>query len=289
VAEIGAYPDEKVKQMVFAVPTYTVGDQVHAIFVNKAAGSTPGDYKKEIRTAEKDARFVDIFFPGWSALPYTNDVAGRTGLDDRWWSEFAVALLCQAMCKKTSQQTRRSLKEADIDKAVIDANTELHAKAAAFYSHVLTKSFSDFAAQFNAIDDHRAAKDQYIRFLKESVPIQDVWFASNLYKNPDWPLFHHYMKLMALGASVDEINTLNSELKTLGLPMPPDIDNGKWTGFTGYLLNHPQVTHADIGEQASNGILRPVEIYWTKKASNHPEYYSTSFLRDGPGRRFRRS
>src|SRR5271165_5941214 len=110
--------DEKVKKMVVALPAFTVGDQVHAVFVNKVMGSTPGRHAKFLG---QGARYVDIFFPGWTALPFTNEVAGLTGLNDGWWSDFAVSLLCQAMDNQTTQ-LRPQLNHDDINNAVNSAN-----------------------------------------------------------------------------------------------------------------------------------------------------------------------
>jgi hypothetical protein len=49
-----------VKKMVVALPDFRVGDQVHAIFVNKVEGSLPGRDPGAIT-----GWYIDIFFPGW--------------------------------------------------------------------------------------------------------------------------------------------------------------------------------------------------------------------------------
>ncbi len=243
--------NDNVKKMVLALPLFEIGDKLHDIFVNKLQGSTPGRHSKLF--GEGDI-FIDIFFPNWRAIDFTSDVSGITGLSDSWWSDFAVSVLCQSMDRLTHDLHPQLLHD-QINNAVNSYNATLNLKAVPFYSYVFSKTFSDFSIPFNVID-RNTAKTQYKQVLKDGVNIHTLWYAQGLWKNPDWEMFHHFIKLMALGASNEEINQLIDELRNAGLPILNDIDKGNWQSFNGFLYNHPIVDHNDIDSTASNGILK---------------------------------
>src|SRR5262249_4981734 len=245
--------DPKVKQMILALPDFRVGDQVHAVYVNKLKGSTPGRHTKFLG---EGARYIDIFFPGWGAVPFTGEVSALTGLNDGWWSDFAVSVLCQSMDNLT-RDLRPQLKHDDIANAVNGANAGLKNNSVQFYSRVFSATFTDFSVPFNSVNRPQALA-QYKEVLRAGVNLMDLWIAGNLWKNPDWQIFHHYIKLLALGASIAEVSAFNRELKSLGLVIPPTIDNDAWIRYTNYLQNAPQISHSDIDAAAADGITRSV-------------------------------
>jgi hypothetical protein len=272
--------DDMVKAMFNATPGPSLGEQVRAIFINKIAGSTPGRYTRERDTAESDANYRDVFFPGWSALPYADEIAARTGLGDGWWSDYAVALLCQAIYNQ-AKATRRFLKSAEIDQAADKASQELHVNVVPFFVYLLGKEFS---FSFDAFDRPKA-KEQYIALLKAVVPVWDLALAQSMNKNPEWQLLHHFIKLSALGASSAEIKLVNGQLEELGMPIPSSLLGDRWTQHISH-LGKP-VTYLDIGALASDGIKRIVEIFLSRTTSKRQEYYARQFI-NGPGQRFKR-
>jgi hypothetical protein len=274
--------DDNVKKMVLALPLFDIGDNLHDIFVNKVKGSTPGS------DSGTHQSFIDIFFPNWQAINFTSDIAGKTGLNDSWWSDFAVAVLCQSMAHLTHDLYPQLLHE-QIDTAVDTYNKTLNSNIASFYSYVFSETFSDFSVPFNAVD-RNIAKTQYKQVLKDAVNIHILWYAQDMWKNPDWEMFHHFIKLMALGASDSEIDQLINELEAAGLLIPNDVDKGNWKSFNGFLQNHPRVDCNDIDSVARDGILKTIYLrpQWGGQGSSIPEGNSFEFTSDKqPGSKYR--
>lgn len=282
--------DPAVKQMVLASPDFSVGDAVHGALVNKVGLSTPGRHSQ---AGLPSPRFVDIFFPGWRAGPYCGQVAPLTGLNDAWWSDFAVAVLCEAMDHLTKGVLTRQLRHTEIANAVADYNKTLNGqmapvkvngRLAPLYSAVFTANWADFSGPFQ-VTNRAAALAQYRQALKDGIAIHALWYAEGLWKNPDWELFHHYIKLMALGFSVAQVDDFIDELRAGGLPIPPDMEKGCWQSFTGYLVNKPVVDHNDIRAVASSGIL---DVGFGRRGIQRPEWNAIEFTAGSqPGGKYR--
>lgn len=279
--------DDRVKQMVLAMPDFSVGDQVHTIFVNKLAGSTPGQHTEEFSSS--GPRFIDIFFPGWQPVSFEDNVSGSTGLSDDWWSSFAVAVLCQSM-DALAQDLRDQLLSDKINGAVSSFNATLNSQAAPFYSLVFSQTFADFSTPFASMD-HPTALAQYQQVLMDGVNLHALWYSEGLWKNPDWEMFHHYIKLYALGLSLAEIDQFIGQLQNAGLPIPDDMAPGKWYTYSEYLFNKTTIDHTDIDSMASDGITRSEYLPgFDGPGTNMNEENSFEFTADGqPGSMYRGS
>lgn len=282
LASVGV-PDA-VKQMLLALPDFSVGDRIHDAWVNRLEGATPGTSSSRITGGK---RFVDLFFPGWSPGEFHADVSPLSGLGDDFWSGFAVAVLCQSMDRITSD-LHAQLKHDDIDHAVSSDNTRLTAASAPFYARVFEALWTDFNQPL-ATMDHAAARAAYVGALKDGVALHALWYSEGTWKNPDWELFHHYVKLLRLGATADEIDALIGDLKSRGLPVPASVDQVTWRSYSGYLVDHPVVDHGDIDDSARNAILASL---WTPnpfgRGEDQPEGNSFDFTASGgPGNQYR--
>jgi len=273
--------DPSVKQMVLASPDFSVGDATHAALVNKAAVTTPGRHSQP---GLPNPRFVDIFFPGWRPGPYCGQVAALTGLDDAWWSDFAVALVCQTIDHITNSILKRQLRHTDIANAVAAYNATLNGRLAPLYSAVFASAWADFSGPFQSAN-RAMALTQYKQALKDGIPIHALWYAEGLWKNPDWELFHHYVKLMALGLSAAQVDQFIDELRAGGLPIPPDMEKGRWQSFTGYLVKKAAVDFEDVRAAASPGIL---DIGFGRRGIQRPEWNAIEFTAGSqPGGKYR--
>ncbi|MCI0396763.1 MAG: lamin tail domain-containing protein [Chloroflexi bacterium] len=278
--------DDRVKQMVLAMPDFSIGDQVHTIFVNKLTGSTPGVHSD---LGGPGARFIDIFFPGWQPVSYEANVGGLTGLDDNWWANFAVAVLCQSMLVLTQDTLHDQLQWVQINSDITSFNATLNNQATPFYSFVFSQAFTDFSTPFAAMD-HATALAQYKQALMDGVNIHALWYADGLWKNPDWEMYHHYIKLLALGMAAADIDQFIGQLQSAGLPIPDDMAPGTWRTYSGYLYNKPTIDHGDIDSMASDGIMRSEWVPGMEETpgTDMPEENSYEFTADGqPGSKYR--
>jgi hypothetical protein len=270
--------DDRVKQMVLAMPDFSVGDQVHAIYVNRMSGATPGQ-----SSAPFGQTFLNIFFPGWQPAAYEGAVNQYTGTDDKWWADLATATLCQTMLVIT-HDLQPQLLPVPINAIVSTYNANLNNQTTPFYSYVFSQSFSDFSIPFAAMD-HPTALAQYKQVLLGSINIHAIWYADGLWKNPEWEMYHHYIKLMALGMAESDIDQLIGQLQAAGLPIPANMVPGVWQKFSGYLFNKTSIDYTDIKSAASDGILRS-EVIWG--GSSMAEANSFEFTADGqPGNMYR--
>ena len=239
--------DDNVKKMVLATPGLELGQLMKRKLVNAIKIHTPGHHYQLFGTGKA---FIEIFFPGVTKELYVDDAA-VTGFTD--WSGFAVALLCQSMNALTSG-LKQQLKTDDISNAVNSYNDSVHFGSYKYYSFLLARCNSEFKTPFDATANKASAKEEYIKTLKEGVNIHDLWYTSGIWKNPHWEMFHHYMKLQALGASDAEIDQLITELVALGLPDAATLGNGAWKTFGDYRVD--AISHEDIDDAARDGILR---------------------------------
>ena len=281
--------DDRVKQMVLALPDFRVGDALHGQMVAKLQGAVPGDEKTGSFISSRSIAWRDLLFPKRAGVDgeVSNRLVNATGLGDGWWSDFAVAAVCQSIGAVTGDATNY-VDHGQVDQAVAASNTSLRSRLSSPYAYMLQTGFDDFKNPFNAMD-HGAARTQYVSVLTRSVQIHELWYSAGLWKNPDWELYHHWVKLTALGASVDDVNRLIGQLAGAGLSIPASVQSGVWTQYSVFLQNRPNLDHADL-DDACRGVMR--ESVWSPGSasppgSNMPEAYSFDFIANSmPGSRF---
>src|SRR5262249_47358945 len=180
-------------------------------------------------------------------------LVNATALGDGWWSDFAISVVCQSISNVTGDATNY-VDHGQIDQAVGASNSTLRTRLSSAYSYLLQTQFDDFKNPYNAID-HGLARTQYLSLLMRSVQIHELWNSAGLWKNPDWELYHHWVKLIALGASVDDINRLIGQLAGAGLTIPGSVQSGVWTQYSVFLQNRPNLDHTDL-DAACPAIIR---------------------------------
>lgn len=279
-------PNDPIRKLIVEIPDFTanpVGKKARQAMVNKVKGSTPGRHTQNFGRSEPT--FVSIFFPNYSSAQYENDVASHTGLNDGWWSNFSVSVLCQSMYWQTSD-LRQQLLHDKINNAVNNNNNTLRGKAISFYSHVLRSDFLKYGG------DMDKARKAYIDQIctKTWVTFKMKQYNDGTWANADWEEFHHWTKLSALGATDDEITSVINRLRHLGLRIFPDVDVGTWRNYMAW-YSPDKIDHLDIDSDARPGETHEVYLpspigmgSWMKEEN------SFEFTADGqPGSGYRSS
>ena len=273
--------DDPVRKLITETPdlkSNPVGVLVHNALVNKLEGATPGRHSEFLRSGDT---FRSIFFPKYSS-PEKDVVSSYIGLDDEWWSDFSVAVLCQSMYYQTSD-LRPQLMIDDINSAVDDHNTNLRSEVVKLYSHALICHFMKYSGNLEA------AKTKYIQNIctPEWVTYKEKQYNDGTLKNPEWEEFNHWAKLSGLGASDAEIaNTINT-LKSMGLRILPDVDVDTWRSYTSPWFD--DLSHSDIDSDARDGEVRSEYIpSWGPYPVFMKEENSFEFTADSqPGNKYR--
>ena len=234
-----------------SISTNPVGSVSRDALVSKLKGATPGRHS-EAFYMPSGKLFKTIFFPNHSPASYEGDVVGVTSLDDNWWSNFSIAVLCQSMYYQTSD-LRPQLLIDNIKTAVDTFNGALRDKAVQWYTHVLRKDYVKYTGDF------QEAKNIYISQICTSswVTYKMKQYNDGTWLNPSWEEFHHWVKLSALGASDAEINKVINDLKALGLRIFSDVDIGTWCTYLVW-YNPSALDHGDVDSDARQGELEEV-------------------------------
>ena len=146
-------------------------------------------------------------------------------------------------------------------------------QAVAWYTYVLSRDYMKFQG------DPASARRTYMQQLKSEswITFKMKQLTGGNVPHWSWELFHHWVKLSALGATDSEINSLISCLKAEGLVIGPDVDANKWRSyFTWYQPN--ELNHKDVDSKARGSELASVCT---------GSYYGPAILCDGcafPGR-----
>ena len=217
-------------------------------------GNLPGRHSEPYYSDEGDT-FRNIFYPSYSSVPYEGNVNDVTGLSSSFWSDFAVAVLCQSMYWQTSE-VRVNLDVGKINSAVTNYNNSVKAKAVAWYAYVIFHDFMNYKGNLNS------AKQVYMEQLNSDhwVTYKKQQFIDGSWNNPDWELFHHWVKLSALGATDTEISNLIGALKQKGLIIESDVDASHWRSY--FVWYHPDtLDHHDVDSEARNGELETIYIH----------------------------
>ena len=130
--------DDRVKQMVLALPDFRVGDALHGQMVAKLQGAVPGDEKTGSFISSRSIAWRDLLFPKRAGVDgeVSNRLVNATGLGDGWWSDFAVAAVCQSIGAVTGDATNY-VDHGQVDQAVAANNTSLRSRLSSPYAYML--------------------------------------------------------------------------------------------------------------------------------------------------------
>ncbi|XP_070567577.1 uncharacterized protein [Ptychodera flava] len=277
---------DPVYKLITTTPDMTrnpVGTVARAALVNKMISCTPGQHT-EGWPQPAGQTFRQIFFPNYSSVVYEGDVNSVTGQSDNFWSDFSVAVLCQSMYYQTSD-IRQQLEIAKINESVNSSNNTLQGHLTNWYTYVMFHNFMNYHG------DLEDAKKVYINQINNTVWVtyKMKQYNDGTWDNPDWELFHHWVKLSALGASVDEIANVINSLKGKGLYVYPNVDVGTWQQYVVW-YSPGSINHNDIDQSARDGELATVStpVMGSPMSSSMAEENCFEFTADSqPGNSYR--
>lgn len=263
-----------------------IGHPTRHVVLMHTRRSTPGS------TPERVIRWYrDIFFPNIGVSPYEGEVARLTGLDHNFFRNLSVTLVCQRIYE-VSSRLRPVMRAAAIASDLARFTDQLRQSSYRFYAYMAGQADSPIKTALAAFPDgpsRTTAKQHYLAGLTSA-----SWVNSKLVENQngdwldrDWELFHHWIKLTALGASVDEINAAITQMKNLGLPVPPALDPGVWMKQASWL---ERGFSGEDAADATDGILKEICSNHGRGVSCQREVYAFWFTADrtgGPGHPYR--
>ncbi|NUR29970.1 MAG: hypothetical protein HOV83_29660, partial [Catenulispora sp.] len=188
-----------------------IGLLARGALVGHAKRLTPGHYSQLIGTGPA---FREIFFPNAAPGPYEASIAPLTGLDDGFFAAMATALLCRQMAEATSRLRPQLLvQKADAD--LLAFSTRIRENSYRFYAELAKYADSPIRTALAAFHDEpkRAeARQHYVAGLSSPawVNAKMVQWSTGFWPDREWELFHHFIKLTALGCSTAEIDTMIS-------------------------------------------------------------------------------
>ena len=218
---------------------------------NQLKGHLPGRHSELFRTGDT---FRHIFYPSYRSVPYEGNVSQATGLSSSFWSDFSVAVLCQSIYWQTSD-ARDRINISQVNSAVSNYNNSVRAKAVAWYAYVIFHNYMHYQG------DRNNAKRIYMEQLNSAhwVTAKQEQLINGSWNNPSWELFHHWVKLSALGASDAEISSLIGTLKKRGLIIESVVDADHWRNY--FVWYHPNnLDHSDVDSEARAGELASVYL-----------------------------
>ncbi|WP_404371956.1 Hint domain-containing protein [Corallococcus coralloides] len=268
-----------------------VGKAARSALVGRLQGATPGRHS-EPYWMPSGQTFLQLFFPNYHADPNQGAVTTATGLNDSWWSSFAVVTLCQAMYNITSN-LRPQLKQPDINNQVSASNATLQPKLNALYSQLLRTTPNAVATALAAIPQGQwsQAASLYSSYLSNPawISAKVAQAASHQWTDQTWELFHHWLKLQLLGMSNASIDALINQLIAAQLPVPASVSAGRWEAYLPW-MSPLSLDWNDLKGPATPGIL--AQVCMTTPGAMWPscmnEENSFEFTADGqPGNRWR--
>ena len=262
--------NDPVEAMFTALPDIganPVGILAKAALLSRLEGATPGKHTQPWPQPSGPS-FLAIFFPGYTPAAYTGNVTGSTGLNDDFWSGFAVAALCQAMYNITSD-LRKQLKSGDIDNAVNACNGQITNSAMPLYGLALQQGYPAFTQAYNDCPDKAQALATYSAQLQSSNYLNALavqYHSQAGLPNFDWLMWHHWVKLSVLGCATATISSLigvvKSNLAALQVVLPDNVDGVTWLTYNTWMStsdpNRRRLDWNDIAGAARGGILAQV-------------------------------
>jgi len=277
--------DPVIEAVINLMPDYSAGRRMHGLYVNKTQSALPGNYSQLFGTGPS---FRSVFFRDWQPDPLLATV-DDAGLSQPWWSDFAVAVLCQAIAE-LGGNIRGQMLSGKIDTDVASYNNTLRARSSRVYAKVLAATYDPLIALLRQVN-RDTARRQFHDSLLDNVINRQLWYQTGQWTSPDWEMFNQYAKYIALGASDAEVDTLIGELVAAGLPIPGSVNQRGWRSYAEELRDKPAVDVADIRTGCAGPVTQTtyIQTYGRGGAAQMPNGNSYEFTANGqPGARYRR-
>ena len=243
------------------------------------------------------------FYPNLDKPADLGDIGKPTGLLIDWWRNFAAALASQAAQRITSVGGE-NINQSTVDAAMAKHNKELRAHAWGGYQYLMVRYFEPASKPYSALTADEAkkadARNTYIGYLKsdEWVTAKYAEYISGEWTDQAWELYHHWIKLYALGATFEEIDGVISYLLSLdfhpSFPIPNEVNAANWRDYI-YWYEPADISWEDIKNVCSPAMTArhcdpplvtrtPLGPKYTQNCQD--EAIAKKFVNKGPGSRF---
>ena len=202
-----------------------IGRLARDVLVQHVKRLTPGNYSAGARPA-----FRSIFFAQVGESPFEASITPLTGLGDGFFAEVAVAMLCRRMADATSK-LRPQLPTGPMDADLAGWSRQVRQNSYRFYAEISRHAESPIRAALAAFPDEPSraeARRHYITGITSPTWVNDKLLqdGSGNWADQAWELYHHWIKLTALGTPVADIDAAIARVKEMGLPVPSALMPG---------------------------------------------------------------
>ncbi|HYL75991.1 MAG TPA: hypothetical protein VEU96_17405 [Bryobacteraceae bacterium] len=235
--------------------------------------------------------FRELFCPNYRAMPYENMVDSVTGKNNSFWETLSVGVMCQAMYHITSR-LRPQIQVGNADRDIGGWNGQIFSSGANWYAYVLPRDPGAVKDAYDRIPaaSRPTAQQLYSNILKsnEWITAKRAAYLSGQWTDRSWELYHHWVKLQALGASKTAIDAVIAYVLTQELPVPTDVNAQNWPSYRGW--SPDLLSWRDVQDDANKGML--VEVCYVYPGSMFPSCMteSNSFeftAKSQPGNKYR--
>lgn len=289
---LSAFPNvaDCIKTMILARPDYReAARQTREWCINLALNALPTKVKGRLFSSYATRcpfyEYIAGLKDAGSSEPYLRPGA-LLGSDQKWWQEFAIGLVAQAILDGTKLTAKR-LSQEKVKKYLEERETQLDQFAYLVYTEVYIRDIdwrlkrAWHEAQFLGVEE---AARQYSSVLKSSITMHNIWAASGMWPDSRQEIYHHYIKLTSLYIAPTRIDTMIQELKTAGMDIPSELDAGVWHQYNGFHDFRAWLTAADIlpfcKEALNETRLLPRQGWWDVRLDPIwiQEYYAVDFF-----------
>ncbi len=269
--------------------TNPVGVAARNTLVTHIKASTPGHWSGMFRDGPA---FRDVFFPGLTRDGKESDISRIVGLPEDLFRAMSVAALCEQMWARTSE-LRPQLLISDVRAHLGEWNRQIRTRTTDWYTFCVGAVDGEVRTALAAFSDdarRSAARGEYAAGLASDAWVNQklTQLASGSWTNATWELYHHWVKLAALGTPASEIDATIVAMRSKGLPVPTEVGPGTWRSWSGW---YADIGGNDLPEAVSAILQSKTEFYpGCRVASRMPEAASFEFTANGqPGTGYRRA
>lgn len=284
--EFDTMVNQKIREMALllgpAELSLQIGATIKKAVVSKIESMLPGRHDKGPFPFHDYTDYRQIFFPNQAKQQY-EDLVPKEDL-----SAFSTALLCASIKVSAAGGLGNQLIESKFNADIQEYNSRLTPHMTIIYAAALRDQWPAFKSLYDEVSvDLDAARAEYRQILIDGANDHALWQASGQWKSPDYECFHHWAKYMALGASQDQVDTLITDLKSVGFPIPNAADVQNWRTWGSY--GYTPCSHLDIDGDARDGISQTTYIPVPSEFPVAMESgYAWDFTSDGqPGEKYR--
>jgi hypothetical protein len=223
------------------------------------------------------------FFPSYQAKSLENRVANAFNMSESDFADWACALIWEAICDVLNFMTKMDgINFPKIKTVLADRNSRTGGFArAAWYGTVLVETPGLVNSAFTALTlAHSAALKMYIEALgtNQWVSLKKAQGAN--WTHPEWEVFHHYVKMVALGASQDQIDALIVKWSRpdLDFKVPETVSAGKWIAYSPWGSATDKIDKDAIKEAIRPVILATADVYSQGNVVSRKNSHAYAFL-----------